>query len=264
MHAGRKDCEKGRICDRFSLLASIVMAPRALVSKIDSLVICASPKASCRSVSDFAWNVAQVKTVRRTLKSNVIVVRNPYRRLISAYLNKYVEHKKYREASLKVCPAACLDSFEEFVDELYVNRYRCVDKVHFKPQMSRYRWRSFDMIFNAEDLRPLAAFVNGLYGTSVAMPFRVAANRPKEARGQSAEGAEAKLEDGADVPLWQYGVDRLRSLLAEGVSPDYASFFNDELRAKSSRIYRADLQFLDSALKRGLIDAVNHAQLVMI
>ena len=240
------------------------MAPRALVSKIDSLVICASPKASCRSVSDFAWNVAQIKTVRRTMKSSVIVIRNPYRRLISAYLNKYVEHKKYREASLKVCPEATLDSFEAFVDELYVHRYRCVDKVHFKPQLSRYRWRSFDMIFNAEDLRPLAAFVNGLYGTSVDMPFRVAANRSKEVRGRAVEGSEAKLEDGDNLPLWQVGVDRLRALLAEGGSPDYASFFNDELRAKSSRIYRADLRFLDSALKRGLIDAVHHAQLVTI
>lgn len=254
------------VCANLRKFALIVMAPRALVSKIDSLVICASPKASCRSVSDFAWAVAQAKTIRLAVKANIIVVRNPYRRLVSAYLNKYVEHSKYREASLKRCPEAKLDCFEDFVDELRLNRFRCVDKVHFKPQMSRYRMRTFDMVFNAEDLEPLTAFVNGLYGTSVTMPFRVSKNRSKQVRGMDGEraGGLDGVATGSASPLWRCDGDDLRSLLAEGRSPAYAGFFNEELRAKVKRVYRADLRFLDDALRRGLIDADSHARLVSI
>ena len=73
------------------------MAPRALVSRIDALVICASPKASCRSVADFAWEVNQSQRLRVPMRLELIVFRNPLRRLISAYLNKYVEHTRYRE-----------------------------------------------------------------------------------------------------------------------------------------------------------------------
>jgi hypothetical protein len=153
------------------------MAPRALVSRIDALVICASPKASCRSVADFAWEVAQTKTVRVTLPARLLVFRNPLRRLISAYLNKYVEHSRYREESLRLCYGARLECFADFVDELAEHGFRCIDKVHFKPQRSRYRWWTYDRIFDAEDLEPLRRFVNGVCGTDLAMPFRVRGNR---------------------------------------------------------------------------------------
>ena len=99
------------------LLFSIALAPRALVSRIDGLTICASPKASCRSVADFAWEVANSKAIRVTVNANLIVFRNPYRRLISAFLNKYVEHHKYLEASLQRSPKARLDTFAAFVAE---------------------------------------------------------------------------------------------------------------------------------------------------
>ena len=107
------------------------MAPRTLVSKIDSLVICASPKASCRSVADFAWEVSQQQRLRLGTRMQLIVFRNPLRRLVSAYLNKYIEHTRYREASLALRPQAQLDTFADFVEELDRHGFRCIDKVHF-------------------------------------------------------------------------------------------------------------------------------------
>lgn len=245
------------------------MAPRTLVSRLDTLTICASPKASCRSVADFAWEVAQVKTIRLGIRANVIVFRNPYRRLISAYLNKYVEHTKYREASLRLCPAARLNCFEAFVDELDRHGFRCVDKTHFKPQLSRYRGWRFDRLFNAEDLTPLTRFVNGLFGTEVVMPFRVAGNRPKQLRGLAEDRAMAEggavVAEPAGLPLpWQADLAALQAMLRDSSRVDYGAFYNESLRLQARRIYRADFHFLDASLRKGRIDAASHAVLTSI
>lgn len=261
------------------------MAPRALVSRIDRLWICASPKASCRSVSDFAWEVAQVKTVRVPVRARVIAFRNPYRRLISAYLNKYVEHSKYRQASLQRCSAARLDSFAEFVDELDHWGFRCIDKVHFRPQVRRYRGWRFDRVFDAEDLEPLRLYVNGLCGTDVAMPFRVRPDRPSQLRDRgsdapdvAAAAAAAAERLDAQAPAsspntavlhpvpsaaaaWELPLDQLRPLLAARQAPPYASFYNAQLAGQVRRIYRADFRFLERALHRGLLEASLHSRL---
>lgn len=247
------------------------MAPRALVSRIDRLVICASPKASCRSVSDFAWEVARVKAVRVPVRARIIAFRNPYRRLISAYLNKYVEHSKYRQASLQRCAAARLDSFAEFVAELDRWGFRCVDKVHFRPQVRRYRGWRFDRVFDAEDLEPLRLYVNGLCGTDVAMPFRVRKDRVAQLRDHSdltpsaGDGAVAGAGEGASAePSWGLTHEQLRPLLAAHQAPSYASFYNPVLAEQARRIYRDDFRFLDRALRSGLLEASLHARLTSL
>jgi|GEM_PF-6908902 hypothetical protein len=227
------------------------MAPRALVSHIDAMEICASPKASCRSVADFAWAVNQDKRLRVPMRMRLIVFRNPLRRLISAYLNKYVEHSRYREASLAQCPRARLDSFAEFVEELDRHGFRCVDKVHFKPQRARYRWRSFDRVFDADDLEPLRRFINTLCGTDQLMPFRVATHRPPTARDLPGV-ATPPAADPARAP-WALEREALRELMAGAHSPPYASFYNPSLEAMARRVYQVDYRFLERSLRRGLL-----------
>lgn len=235
------------------------MAPRTLVSRIDSMVICASPKASCRSVADFAWEVNQSKALRLRTAMQVMVFRNPLRRLISAYLNKYVEHTRYREASLALCPDAQLDTFADFVAELDRHGFRCIDKVHFKPQRARYRWRSFDRIFDADDLEPLRQFVNAVFGTDDEMPFRVAANRPKAAR--DAPGTDRPLEGNGDHAPWLLTRESLREKSERQLLPAYAEFYNPALEATARRIYGIDYRFLDQSLRRGCLDDRLHESL---
>ncbi|MGA1304515.1 MAG: sulfotransferase family 2 domain-containing protein [Cyanobium sp.] len=230
------------------------MAPRALISRIDSLVICASPKASCRSVADFAWEVSRQQRLRLGTKMQLIVFRNPFRRLISAYLNKYIEHTRYREASLALCPQAQLDTFADFVEELDLHGFRCIDKVHFKPQRARYRWRSFERIFDADDLEPLRLFVNTLFGTHQEMPFRVASNRPAAARDTLAPEAQATTT-AEDTPPWLLPRETLRCRMEDGRAPAYAAFYNPSLEAAARRIYRVDFEFLKRSLERGRMEA---------
>ena len=234
------------------------MAPRALVSWIDAMEICASPKASCRSVADFAWAVSQQQRLRVPMRMRLIVFRNPLRRLISAYLNKYIEHDRYRESSLARCARARLDSFADFVEELDRHGFRCVDKVHFKPQRARYRWRSFDRVFDADDLEPLRLFVNTLCGTDEVMPFRVASNRPPVARDQTPSAGSQE-----EAP-WLLTRQALRDRLSGERRPSYTSFFSPQLEAIARRVYREDFRFLDQALRRGVLDPALHAKLTSL
>jgi hypothetical protein len=228
------------------------MAPRALVSHVDQLVICASPKAACRSVADFAWEVEQ-RRIRRVGRQRLLVFRNPLRRLVSAYLNKYVEHSRYREASLRLCPDARLGTFAEFVDELDRHGFRCVDTSHFHPQRRRYRWWRFDRVFDADDLEPLRCHVNALCGTDVAMPFRV--------RGDRQPGARASGAADASVAPWLLQREELLALIPAGQCPTYSSFYNPELEARARRVYRADYRFLDRCLERGRLEPALHGRL---
>lgn len=235
------------------------MAPRALVSRIDAMVICASPKASCRSVADFAWAVRQQERLQVPMPIQLIVFRNPFRRLASAYLNKYVEHSRYREDSLARCPEARLDTFADFLEELDGHGFRCVDKVHFKPQRARYRWRRFDRVFDADDLAPLQRFVNTLCGTEEAMPFRVATNRPPTARDLPAP--ETRSSGGEQTSPWLLRREDLQERITAGRTPAYASFYNPSLEAMTRRIYQVDFHFLDRALRSGLLDLPLHEKL---
>ena len=219
--------------------------------------------------------MAQVKSVRVPVRARIIAFRNPYRRLISAYLNKYVEHSKYRTASLQRCPTACLDSFAAFVEELDRSGFRCIDQVHFRPQVRRYRGWRFDRVFDAEDLEPLRRYVNGLCGTDVAMPFRVRKDRPSRERDHASDTppdesvasapAEPALPPGAEgSAAWNLSCDQLRPLLAARQAPAYASFYNPQLAEQARRIYAADFRFLDRALQSGLVEASLHQRLTSL
>ncbi|MEB3333658.1 MAG: sulfotransferase family 2 domain-containing protein [Cyanobacteriota bacterium] len=231
------------------------MAPRTLVSRIDAMVICASPKASCRSVADFAWAVRQHKRLRVPMRMRLIVFRNPLRRLISAYLNKYVEHSRYREDSLALCPSARLDCFADFLEELDRHGFRCIDQVHFKPQRTRYRWWSFDRIFDADNLEGFRLFVNTLCGTDQEMPCRVGANRPQAVPREALAGPEGSPSTpGPQVPPWAIQREELRRLMENAPAPPYASFFTPSLEAIARRVYAVDFRFLEQARRKGLLD----------
>jgi hypothetical protein len=206
--------------------------------------------------------VANVKTFRFPVRINVIVFRNPYRRLVSGFLNKYVEHSKYLEASRRRRPDLDVDTFETFVDELHRHGLRAIDKLHFKPQIARYRHLRFHRLFNSEDLGPLTEFVNALFGTRVAMPFRVGKAGPKERRTEP-EVAAAPISE-APAEWWRVGSRELLGSIQAKQLPPYEAFYNDALRQEARRIYADDFRFLQRCRERGLIDEGFHAALTSI
>jgi len=236
------------------------MAPRTFINKIDKVTIYTSPKCSCRSVSDFAWAVSNSKSMRCDTEINIIVFRNPYRRLISGFLNKYVEHTKYIEASRKLRPDIDLATFERFVAELSRTRVRYIDKVHFSPQISKYNRIAFDVISNSEDLEPLRNYINRLFYTEAAMPFRVNKYGPK---GVRTEGLAFEPPSASEQP-WRLDAATLLTLIQSKQTPTYGEFFNEQLKHTTRELYKDDFDFLNSCLERGIINQDFYAQMTSI
>jgi hypothetical protein len=236
------------------------MAPRTFVNKIDSVTIYTSPKCSCRSVSDFAWAVSNAKAVRCDTTINIIVFRNPYRRLISGYLNKYVEHTKYIEAAKRQSAEIKLETFEDFVEELSRNGLRNIDKVHFSSQIEKYKRIPFDIVSNSENLEPLGNYINRLFFTSEAMPFRVNKYGPKAAGEAHPTSGEGTLTDQA----WRLGADTLLEMIRSKRAPAYETFYNEPLKTLVRRLYEKDFDFLQACLDRGVINQDFHTLMTRI
>ncbi len=238
------------------------MAPRAFINRIDSVRIFTSPKCSCRSVSDFAWEVDKTKTINFPVRINILVARNPYKRLVSGYLNKYVEHVKYLERAKSLNPRVDLSTFHAFVGELCRSRFRYIDRVHFSPQFAKYRFVAFDRVFNSENLEPLRLLVNTLFSTQVEMPYRV---HPKFGpKNQASETTPpGHSVDQSDEP-WNLAANSMLALITEKRTPPYSQFYTDDLKDRVRRFYRSDFRFLEACLERGIIDQAFHRELSML
>ncbi len=236
------------------------MAPRALINKINNVTIFTSPKCSCRSVSDFAWDVAKLTEARNREKVNIIVFRNPFNRLISGYLNKYVEHTKYVDEAKRKNPRADLHTFENFLHELSSNGLKLIDKLHFASQISAYKRRTFDLVFNSEDLKPLQEYINSMFLTSVEMPFRVNKYGAKNLVEQQQRAAANPLA----CDPWKLDSGSLLELIKSKETPVYADFYNPSLKAMAHEFYRDDFNFLNGCLERGLINSSFHELMTTI
>jgi len=204
-------------------------------------------------VSDFIWEVKQKKQRTVTSSINVIVFRNPYRRLVSGYLNKYVEHDKYMKASLEIDPKAKLDTFESFVDELYRNGLHAIDVLHFSPQIHKYEHIEFDYVFHSEKLEALRGFINGMFSTEEAMPVRV-----------NQYGIKNSEHRESDIPFPRMRTAELLDMIKSKAAMPYNGFYTDELMRKVRVIYEEDFSFIGACLSNGVIDRPLHDGLMYL
>lgn len=90
---------------------------------IDNLIIENNDVHINKSYSQLPVNINKYKII--------IIIRNPYERLISGFLEKYNINSYYR----KIWKKSTI-TFTSFVDELVKNNWNLIDKHHFTPQTS--------------------------------------------------------------------------------------------------------------------------------
>lgn len=74
----------------------------------------------------------------------ILFIRNPYKRLVSGFLDKYNINGSYR----KLWSINKELTFENFVDELYNHNYNVIEKHHFTPQLSEAYNNRINLIEN--------------------------------------------------------------------------------------------------------------------
>ena len=229
---------------------------------LGNLQVYTNPKCSCRSIEKFANEVVKQMGERlASKKTNILIFRNPYNRLISGYLNKYVEHTKYlaRGAAHKI------NTFEKFVKEMKQHNYKHIDRLHFLSQFKArgLRSKNVNLIFDSENLIPFQDFVNKQLQTNAVVPPHVLKLFPRTI-GKVGFIKNSTDNYKLDLPPYTLKTQQLRDLLKENQLPLYSQFYNDELAELASQIYIRDLTQINHCFCEGKITEEQYKKFISI
>jgi len=159
----------------------------------------------------------------------ILIIRNPYEKLISGFIDKYNDKGQFRSRWDDSIPL----TFENFVDELITHKYRFIDKHHFTPQCSD-DFNQLDIKHKNIIVYDISKidykYIECLYGKKIP---DVVLNRK--------EGHEnkKKLEDCGKI------FSQLQSKYSN-VRPLTENFFNDILKEKVDLFYKCDFDYFKS------------------
>ncbi len=153
-----------------------------------------------------------------------VAIRNPYKRLVSGFLNKYVVEKSR--------PNHGWTTFAQFVAALEADpEYRLVDLHHFVPQTGeafpvalRRRWR-WDAVVDVDRFATDMARINQHLELDIPIGH---SNRTPRIGNPVARA-------------WDLSIEELSQC-----SPTYAEFYDDSLRARVREYYRQDFEYFAS------------------
>jgi len=156
----------------------------------------------------------------------VMLVRNPYTRLVSGFINKYIDFEKYKN------PDNC-DSFLDFCNILskYPNE---IDKHHFEKQTTNKGWE-----FYLELGKPKIKYV---LDTSQVNDLKKILNlKINDIKLNKTD----KIEKYDNKNLWSKSYDSLKKIK----NYNYFNFYNDDLKKLVYNIYEDDFIFFKDSLK---------------
>jgi hypothetical protein len=159
-----------------------------------------------------------------------VVLRHPVSRLISVFLDKFVDCRKPAVIWSKHHSRENLDSvcFLEFVDSLQDSQGLCLNQ-HWRPQTDFFLFDRYDAYYTTENFERCVAELRNLHGIEV-----------HDARSSTNHAISCLRElDVADA--FRLPVSELRRMKAEGWRPSRASMLEGGLGERIEAIYAADL-----------------------
>jgi len=220
---------------------------RYLVDEKNKIIFGWSPKCACSHIKKIFWyfklNDPLIKIEDIRIHTNrdrmrlpkyienyriILFCRNPYKRLVSGFLDKYSVKSEFRK--LWKYPKL---TFSLFVDELMKNNFEWIDKHHFIPQTSEdfneqilSRAKS-TLIIDIENIN--YAFIEGFYnGKKIPNDFLVF--KGAHARKTYEEEISEKVYDLDIDTYYEYNVPM-------------TCFYNKELKEKVRGFYDKDFEF---------------------
>ena len=187
---------------------------------------------------DFAWIHKNNATFRADLKGlstapySFAILRCPYRRLASAFLDKIVARtaefwQLHRALGDQLDPDTL--TFRGFVETI-TPRGLLKSNVHWRPQVDFLVYKSYDDLFRMEDFPAIAPRLEERIGLELV-----------DARPLTAHGTDRMTPiegDHADTPGHV-----LLEMRRQGNVPTHASLYDSDLVAQVATLYRQDLNF---------------------
>jgi hypothetical protein len=156
----------------------------------------------------------------------IIFVRNPYKRLVSGFLDK---HK------LITCPDHT-KTFQFLINQLYQNKWELVDPSgnghHFRPHLSEAYQTNLNIHF-VYDIENIDYYkLNELFGV-------IAPDSIKNFRGHHILQYSKDI-DNQEKKMWIVPAKRIGS-----IKPNYKMFYNQDLANKVESIYKKDFELFE-------------------
>jgi len=162
----------------------------------------------------------------------IIVVRDPFERIVSGFLNKYKIGLQYYNCWTENTNAQPL-TFRNFVNELVQHKFKIVNEHHFTPQLSEHWYKLSDAILGGKSPKSVIfydiakidfPFLQNLYGKKI----------PWEIMNFKGDQMNEKTEE-VDIPV----CDLLQTQYAN-TTPLTRCFYDQDIIDKIADFYKAD------------------------
>lgn len=152
----------------------------------------------------------------------IIFVRNPYKRLVSAFLDKYAK-KKYT-INIKNL------TFEKFINEIDRNGLKYIEKHHFPPQFSE-AFKGNINLHRVYDIKNIDyAYINSLFGKNLDVT--------KISRADNNDNHQTKYDYEKNYIAYNIPIDHLNDMSEK---PNYKCFYNKDIKSKVDKFYAVDV-----------------------
>lgn len=189
------------------------------------------------SPAEWRWIHANNSTFRPTLRElataqySFAVLRCPYARLVSCFLDKIVSRSRdawdFHELINEAVPMAKL-TFRRFCAEMAWPAVKHAN-IHWRPQVDFLVYRNYDDLFCVEDFATASTVLRDKTGLAVVD------SRPLVRHDSSHYRTLPEVKSFADTEVWQ-----IESIMLNGLRPHPASFYDDELREVAWNAYLED------------------------
>lgn len=176
------------------------------------------------------------------------ILRNPFKRLLSYYLDKIVHYKNHKEQSVNdtsynhaniLFKSERDPSFQDFVDTLWEKPNLLNNDIHTKKQCDFMVFKKYDDYFAFEEYKETIAKIKAKTGLVIHDVRDV--NTIKTTKG---------LEESDD---FKYSQDAriIRELIKDGKKPNPYQMYTADMAKKTAALYLPDILLYYSAVKKG-------------
>ena len=204
-----------------------------------------SPKCGCSHIKNMYWflQTGNLKNKIHTQKdvnrlpndiqnyTTIIITRNPYKRIVSGFLDKYAKQGQYRhlwkEKDLFL-------SFSQFVNKVIKSDWNIIDKHHFTPQTTGYFDKKILLSKNIKfyDICNIDyQYIEQLY--NIKIPECVINNK-----GTHERNLRIKIKESYNKNVYDLHIDDYIDY-----DVDIKYFYNEEIREKVFNFYIEDFNF---------------------
>lgn len=224
--------DKHTIKQEFARSHLLILLARNLVVKVITILFYNTSMLMKNSIS----NVNDFKGIHRgsgnyldfdhTSYTKILFIRDPYKRVVSGFLNKYVQ--KHYPLEIRNL------TFEKFVNELDKNNLKNIDKHHFTPQLSEAYQPSiaFDKIYDIENVD--YDFIEKLFGKNL--------DTMLYCRRADIHGIRKPRNIDFNEKSHNFST---KQLCAMDPPPPYTCFYSKDIKEKVYKFYKKDFLFFE-------------------